>query len=88
MQIYSVFDTKAEAFITPFFAPTNAVAKRMFKEAAQDQNHQFHKNAEDYNLFVLGTFDENTGEIKGLEAIKSLGNALWTRSLTLTGIER
>lgn len=76
MKIYSVYDSKAECYLTPFFAPTAGVALRMFTQAAQDENHEFHKHAEDYTLFEIGEFDQDSAAILPLQAIKSLGNAI------------
>lgn len=75
-QILSVFDSKAEQFITPFFAPTNAVACRSFEEACNDPNQNFHKYAADYTLFNIGEFDGDTGTITSQATPVNLGVAL------------
>ncbi len=62
--IYSVFDSKAEAFMTPFFAPTRGVALRSFQEAASTAGHEFHKHASDYQLFELGAFEDQGAVIE------------------------
>lgn len=84
MKVFSVFDCKAEAHLQPIFAPTNAVAIRIFIEAAMDQNHNFHKYAADYTLFEIGTFNEETAELKALPALNNLGNALALTAITST----
>lgn len=76
MKIYSVYDDKADAFLQPFFFRTNEEAMRAFSAAAKDEKHQFHTHAADYTLFEIGDFSEQVGNIKGLDAIKNLGNAL------------
>lgn len=63
MSIYSVWDSKADAYITPFFAPNDAVAIRMFSSAVEDSGHDFHRHSEDYSLFKIGQFNQNTAEI-------------------------
>lgn len=60
-KIYAVYDHKAEAFLQPFFAKNDAVAERMFSAAVMDDEHQFCKHAEDYTLWTLGVFDEESG---------------------------
>jgi len=67
-QMFSVFDSKAAAYLEPFFAPTRGVAMRSFQAACQDHGHNFHKYAEDYTLFHLGEFDEFSGEVRSLNA--------------------
>lgn len=77
MSVYSVYDTKAEAFLQPFFAPTHGSALRSFADAAQDEKHQFHKHAADYNLFHIGYFDEEKGILSPLETgVVNMGNAI------------
>jgi len=60
-KVFSVFDTKAQAFLQPFFANTEGIAVRQFTAAAQDAGHDFHRFSEDYALFSLGEFDEEKG---------------------------
>ncbi len=63
LTIYSVWDSKADAYIQPFFASNDAVAIRMFQTAAHNTDHDFHLHAEDYTLFRLGTFDQLKGDL-------------------------
>lgn len=76
MNIYSVYDHKAAAFLAPFTSKTTALAIRDFKTVANDPQHQFGKYPEDYGLFKLGTFDEDTAVIKTSDQPESLGLAL------------
>lgn len=75
-KIFSIYDSKAEAFITPFFAPTAGVAIRSFATAANDEQHNFHQHADDYTLFEIGTFNSDTGDLIPHEAGISHGLAL------------
>lgn len=59
--LYSVLDIKARAYIAPFTLPNDDMAVRAFKEAANDSTHMFCKHAEDYTLYRIGTFDDETG---------------------------
>lgn len=75
MNVYAIYDDKAEAYLQPWFAVNNAVALRNFQQAANDQSSQFNKHATDYTLFQIGEFDETTGRITPLETLKALGGA-------------
>lgn len=81
MNIYSVHDSKAEAYLTPLFAPTDGVALRMFVQAAQEEGHQFNKHAADFTLFKIGSFDQITGMIDG-QVPETIGNALALAAIT------
>lgn len=76
LNIFSVYDSKAEAFIQPFFSQTIGTALRDFGRAANDAQHQFHQHAGDYTLFHLGSFDPNKADFTLLKAHANLGTAL------------
>lgn len=80
LHILSVHDSKAEAFIQPFFAQTVAVGLRMFEAASNDTNTDFNRFAGDYTLFELGTFDQITGQLEMLKTPNNLGLALQFRN--------
>lgn len=73
---YQIYDSKAEAFIDPFFAPTNGSAIRSFTQAANDPNSDFGKFPGDFTLFHCGERDDATGRTTYLEAFENLGTAL------------
>lgn len=66
-RIYSVYDSKVEAYTQPFFASTDAEATRMIRHVVEDSNSMLSKNPEDFVLFCLGTFDEYNGLVAALE---------------------
>ena len=50
----------------PFYSPRNESALRQFSDAVNDdRNHenQWAKHPEDFSLFCLGEYDDNTGVI-------------------------
>jgi len=61
--IYTVWDSAADAYIQPFFAPNDKVAIRSFHSACIDAGHDFYKHAHDYTLFRLGSFDQAKGDL-------------------------
>lgn len=86
LQIYSIFDSATQGYIQPFFMQSEAAARRAFKNAASEVDHDFNKNAQDYTLFHLGEFDQSTGIHTILPAPISLGNALTFRDMSATPI--
>lgn len=63
MQIYSIHDSKADAFLQPFFAANEKVALRYVETAVNTTDHEFRRHTEDYSLYHVGEFHEETGEI-------------------------
>ncbi len=74
-KIFCVFDSKAEAFLQPFFSVNRAVALRSFAQACQDSQSDFHRFAGDYSLFEIGDWSPQKGEIVMYEAKVNLGLA-------------
>lgn len=79
-QIYTVYDEKAGAYLTPFFMPTDGMALRAITDALTDKEHQFTKHSEDFTLYRIGIFDDSDGAItnkkemlKTLLELKSIG---------------
>lgn len=64
---FSIYDSKARVFSTPFFAITKEVALRMFMEGANDPSTQLNRHSEDFTLFHVGTFDDDRGILVALE---------------------
>lgn len=73
---FSVFDSKANAYLPDFEQTTTALAIRAFATAANKEDHDFHTYAADYTLFETGTRDDATGLYTNLEANLNLGTAL------------
>lgn len=72
---FTVFDSAAKAYLDPFFAPTIESALRSFREVVNRPDHQFNKFPEDYTLFHVGQFCQETGMFTAI-APHSLGVAL------------
>ncbi len=76
LQVFSIFDSKAEAFIQPWYSQTLGTAVRSFEQAVNQPDSDFHKFAGDYTLFHLGDFDQANGLFTALPAHVNLGVAL------------
>jgi len=64
--ICSVKDRAADAFGRPLFVPSVGIAIRSFSDEVnrQDKDNQMYNHSDDFDLFELGTFDDNTGIIE------------------------
>ena len=65
MNIYAIKDSVVGAFMQPFYLVNDEAAKRSFRQAMKDESSQYSKIAGDLQLFRLGEFDDESGEIKG-----------------------
>lgn len=57
-KIFAIYDSKAEAYLTPFFMRSKGEAIRGLTACVDDPQHNFSKYAEDFTLFELGEWSE------------------------------
>lgn len=96
--VFSIYDEKAQAFLPPFVLPKTAMAVRTFSDCVNSSDHQFSLHPQDYTLFNLGIWDDETGEYtidqkkalhNGVELIErqQLNGQLDIEEITLQGEE-
>lgn len=61
MFAYSVFDDKAGAYGTPFFAVNDGTASRSFGRLVLDPQSMVSYSPSDYHLYRIADFDEAAG---------------------------
>ncbi len=76
LKIFTVYDTKVEAYLQPFYMQSTGAALRAFEDSTNKQEHHFNQHPEDYVLFEIGEFNDATATISMYEAKKSLGTAI------------
>jgi len=64
LEIVSVYDVKADVYATPVFVQSQLVAQRSFSDIANVKDSPINKHPEDYRLFMLGFFDDETGYVE------------------------
>lgn len=75
-KIFTIYDSKVEAYAMPWYAHTEGEAIRSFQEAVNDQNSAYAKYPEDFTLFLIGEFSENDAKLTAYDAKKSIINAM------------
>jgi hypothetical protein len=68
--LFSVRDAATETYNITFTAPTNAAAIRQFGDLAQDTNTNVYKHPDDFVLYRVGSWDDDTGTVHPEELIK------------------
>ena len=69
MKIVSVKDRAIETYATPFFVRTIAEAIRSFNDETNRQQSIIGDHPEDYDLYEIGEFNNETGAIIGTNPI-------------------
>ena len=72
----AVYDSAVGVYFQPFFARSRAEALRSFSDVANKAGHPFHSHPGDYTLFILATWDEETGRLVQPDSFDCLGTAL------------
>lgn len=76
LKAFSVRDSKAEVFNTPFFQKTHGEAERSFRELVRDPKTMPGKYPEDYDLYYLGEYDDQTGKMELIASPQHLMKAV------------
>lgn len=76
LKVFTIFDGKANAYLRPFSLPSSAHAIREVSEVMQQPTGPFSDYPEDFTLFEVGEFDDETGEVQPLLKHEPLGNLL------------
>ncbi len=74
-QMFVIYDSKANAYLQPWFLPTTPMAIRAFTDCIRDPKHNFGAHPEDYTLFDIGTYDDQNAKIHS-KAPVALGNGI------------
>lgn len=73
--IVAVKDRAIDAFMRPFTVPHTNAAVRSFQDEINNPQSELAKHTEDYDLWLLGTFDDQTGTVVGHETPRVLARA-------------
>lgn len=63
MKLYTVRDSKVGAYLAPFQAENNLTAVRYIQNVAMNPEAMLSKFPSDFELFLVGEFDDQTGRI-------------------------
>ena len=64
MNLYSIYDKKAEYYLMPFFAESEVQAKRIVVNSAlSDTDCSLNRFSQDFRLDKLATLNMNTGKV-------------------------
>lgn len=63
IQMYTIRDIKAGAYLNPFFSRSHGEATRMISQAVKDPNSNFSKYPEDFTLLHIGEWDDSSAEM-------------------------
>lgn len=66
-KMFSIRDSKAEIFNPPFFSKSHGEAERNFTALVRDNKSQLNQFPEDFDLYFVGHYDDQTGVTQTLD---------------------
>lgn len=75
LKVFSIYDNAVKAYNQPFFMLTQAEAVRAFSNLLKDINSSIAQNPQDYVLYKLGTYDNQTGMFTQDKSHTRIGSA-------------
>jgi len=79
-KMYSIRDSKGEIFHPPFFQKTHGEAERTFHKLTNDDKSSMFLYPEDYDLYYIGEYDDNTGKLESLDTPHHIQKAVSLKS--------
>lgn len=76
LKMFTVYDSKVEAYLSPFFMRSTGEAIRAFIESCNDPKTKFWAHPSDYTLFCIGSFDDLNCLLNPTATPESLGCAI------------
>lgn len=83
VKLFAVYDDCSRVYDGPVPAQTEELAMRNFKDMLMNPNSVISKHPENFSLWIVGNWDDSTGEVIPLE----LGKKRICHALDLTGDE-
>ncbi|AZL82880.1 nonstructural protein [Apis mellifera associated microvirus 26] len=75
-KLFAIRDSKTEYFGSPFCKATHGEAERDFRTLVNDEKTNLNQYPEDYDLYYLGEYDNNSGKFETLETPQHLMKAI------------
>jgi hypothetical protein len=91
LKIFSLFDEKAQTYNTPQYLAHEGEALRMLLTTLDDNKSMVSKFPEDFSLYCLGTFDDNSGKFEGYnepQLIKRISDLVQKESYTSSDLDK
>jgi len=76
LKVFAVRDSKTQTYGQPWFQQTVGEAERSFKTLVNDEKSMPNKYPEDFDLYELGSYDDQTGVVVGRETPTHVAKAI------------
>lgn len=73
LEIFAMYDRATQAYMQPVYSQSKGEIIRSLSDLIMNNEHAFAKHPEDYTLFKIGTYEEQSGEIVPIAPEKVIG---------------
>lgn len=74
-KIFAPFDSKLQVWMTPMFFQHSGQAERLWKDLCNEPNSTLSKYPQDFTLYQIGEYDDETAQLTSLAAPVQLMSA-------------
>lgn len=74
--MFTIKDQKAQVYNTPFFQKSPGEAERSLKSLTNDNQSLISKYPEDFDLYLIGEYDDQTGMMTSLDTPQHIVKAI------------
>lgn len=88
-ELFAVLDAKAGFFGQLFWEQRREMAIRQFSDAVNDgsnPNNMWYRHPEDFTLYALGEYDNETGRVSSLPVLEAVVTASALRAVKSPGV--
>lgn len=75
-KIFTIYDSKIGVYAKPFVMQTRGEALRGWMDIVNDDTTQFFKHPEDFTLFEIASYNDETGTFENNNTPHSVGTAV------------
>jgi len=76
LQIFALYDKKALGYMSPFFFQHKGQALRALEDITNEKSSPVNKHPEDFDLYTLGEYDDQTGQLTAITPPQYVETAL------------
>lgn len=91
LNLYSIMDSKAKTYARPFLFQHDGEALRAFQGSVQKGDTQLSQFPEDFILYKIGSFDDQSAEIASIKPVyvgKAVDYVKVRESVTGNGVQK
>lgn len=75
MRVYAIWDAAVTCYQRPFFCQADGEAVRAFSDLLLDKDHPVARHPEDYSLYRIGQYDDQSALLEADVAFECLARA-------------